>query len=278
MTRAGGPFGNFFADGTADRWWAYPAASTELGFWLASASVILGLWGFDPALRGRRAALKLAGGAVGLGLLIVALALTHSRESFVALLLAALVVTFTLHRRRRLPRPSGPARGYSWRRSCSSRARYCRADGEYRVSGSFAPACRCRRRHGWKRGKTECASAPGGFLSAGEWEACPHMRTALGAARPENTFLQAYMETGMTECPTAAGAVLVGARAGLRRLSIAPQNVAAGLAGALLTVLAIHGTFGTYSATLRWRSSSLLPSAQRWLRTSRRVARWAPEP
>jgi O-Antigen ligase len=91
VTRPGGPFGNFHSDGLPDRWWASPGASTTLGLWLGVAIALAGA----AFLRQRPTADRLTVRMLALlsmPPLIVALALTGSREAWVG----GLVVLFFL--------------------------------------------------------------------------------------------------------------------------------------------------------------------------------------
>ena len=95
VTRAGGPFGNFRADGTGANWWTQAAGVNYLGFWLAVSLAVIAGWLSGPGAKSWRAALA---GAALAGVLIASLVATHSRESWIAAIAAVGVVLWFQHR------------------------------------------------------------------------------------------------------------------------------------------------------------------------------------
>jgi hypothetical protein len=102
VTRAGGPFGNYFADGVPDQWWAGPAGPNNLGLWLAVAVPTLMMSGARVAVIVRHRILGWVIVAAGLLVLLFGLAATHSRESWIAAAVAVAVLVFV--------RPNGTRR------------------------------------------------------------------------------------------------------------------------------------------------------------------------
>jgi hypothetical protein len=84
VTRPGGPFGNYFADGTPDHSWAHPAGATNLGLWLAVTVAMLLAVAVTPAGSSARARLSAALALIGATGALVALAVTGSREAWFA--------------------------------------------------------------------------------------------------------------------------------------------------------------------------------------------------
>lgn len=97
VTRAGGPYGNFFANGLSDHSWASPAAANIAGFFIAVAFAVALVWGVRTwhARKHREAIVWTLATVVLLGGLIA----THSRESIVAALAATLVLGGAASRR-----------------------------------------------------------------------------------------------------------------------------------------------------------------------------------
>lgn len=244
VTRAGGPFGNFFADATVDRWWAQTAASTELGFWLAAAVIVLCLWGLDPVHRNHAARLRAASGAGTLLVLVAALAVTHSRESWVALCGGTLIVSWALRDRLSL---RGLGRGAAAALVVVVALVVLIPSVGSRLSESFQTDTHAYRTgpearlEAWKDSvRIGNLRFPIGWGVSG---VSAHV-DRFGRGTAENMFLQAYMETGILGLALLVGLVATGARIGLRRLRTAPSDADAGLAAGLLALLAIHGLFG----------------------------------
>jgi hypothetical protein len=244
VTRAGGPFGNAFADAAFDRWWAYPAASTELGVWLAGAIVVLVLWSLDPALRIRAPRLRAAGLACAMLLLVVALALTHSRESWVALCGGALIVAWGL--RARVSRRQAAAAAAAAAAVVIALVIALPSAGarltESFQSGSFANVTGPQARfEAWVDSvRIGNDRFPIGWGVSG----VSSHADRFGRSTAENMYLQSYMETGILGIALLVALMAAGTRAGLRRLRAAPHDAAGGLAAGLLGVLAVHGVFG----------------------------------
>jgi O-antigen ligase len=242
VTRAGGPFGNYFADVTADRWWAYPAGSTELGYWLAAAVIVLCPWALDPAWRnGGSLKIRAACGVAALLLLVGTLALTHSRESWVAVAGGALVVAYGLRDRISLRHVAAAVVVVALALlvlvpSLGNRLSATFQPGTYEyITGPQA------RWESWTDGvRIGNDRFPIGWGITG---VSAH-DDRFGRRTAENVFLQSYMETGLLGFTLLLGLVVGGARAGLRRLRAVPSDPAAGLAVALLAVLGLHGVFG----------------------------------
>ena len=245
VTRPGGPFGNYFADGSADRWWAWPAASTTLGLWIGVALVLIvgGAVGALSSARRPSVSISIAAGAT-IAVLVAGLVATHSRESWVAATGALLVMIVIL--RGQIPRRVGlfvvaPAlvAGVVLLASLPSvRARLT----DTFETGSFAyetgPEARL---DAWQRGlEVGFDRLPVGWGVGGVEEHADR----FGLLTSENLFIQTFMQTGLLGLALLVGVVVVSLRrsyVALRRDGPTPSGL---LAAAVFLVLMLHGVFG----------------------------------
>ena len=236
VTRAGGPFGNAYADGTRDRWWAAPAASTNLGFWLGVSIALLA--GGLAAARGRRRLLLGAALVPALAGLIA----THSRESFVATAFGLAVLAVALSRQGVLPRlrllvPAAViAVAVALVAIPSLRERVLDSFRPGTFAYGTGPAARL---DAWEDGlRIGTRRAPVGW-GVGGVEEHPER---FGRGTVENVFLQAYVQTGVAGALLLLAAVLTGLLGSLRALRGDRAGPLLGVA--VFGVLLAHGMFG----------------------------------
>jgi O-antigen ligase len=242
VTRAGGPFGNYFADGTSDRSWAFPAASSILGYWLAVTMVVI----VDRLFTGRAGRETLVRVLLACALLICAAALvaTHSRESWVAAAVGCAVWVVAS------------------RRGLSTRSRWAIAGfasvGLVAVvllvpsfrdrlvdtfdPGSFAyttgPAARV---DAWKEALRIGFDRPVTGWGVGGVE---EHAARFGGGTAENVFLQSFMALGIPGALLLVGVVVTAVRSGFRRLSAGREAAGMVFGLSILGLLAVHGLFG----------------------------------
>jgi O-antigen ligase/polysaccharide polymerase Wzy-like membrane protein len=245
ITRPGGPFGNFFADGSPDRWWAARAASTTLGFWLSAAVVIAMsvLLVVRPVER-RRRALVLGGAAAALAVVLPTLLATSSREAWLGAIAAVALLCVALSRR------IGRARLIAAGAVVAVVAAGAAASSQTirdRITHSFTPGTFSFRsgpqaRVGaWKRG-AEIAwdRFPVGWGVGGVEE----HSSRFGTPTAENAYIQAAVQLG----PAGTALVLVllwsGLTAAMRAVRERPEDVFSVLSLAVFALFAVHGIFG----------------------------------
>jgi O-antigen ligase len=103
VTRVGGPFGNYFADGTPDHSWVQHSAATNLGLWLAiTIAVLLAAVVTAPRVTVRARLFAAVAVSCATGTLL-ALIFTGSREAWLAgvLVIGLLVALWRSHLQRR---------------------------------------------------------------------------------------------------------------------------------------------------------------------------------
>jgi hypothetical protein len=244
VTRPGGPFGNFYASGNADRWWAFPGASAGLGFWLAVAVIVLSTRAIDSASHGRERLGETLACLAGLVPVIGGLVVSHSRESWVAGLLGAVAVLLAL--RRNLPRWAvrlAPLAGVSVVLifalaipSVNTRIVESLTPGTF--SFRTGPEARLE---AWTDGlRIGIERLPIGWGVGGVEE----HRDLFGRATAENVFIQTFVQTGLVGVVLLIATVVSGIRVALRRLAHAPHDIGAVFCLAVISVLVVHGTFG----------------------------------
>jgi hypothetical protein len=244
VTRAGGPFGNYFADGVADHWWAGPAGPNNLGLWLATAVPTLMLGATRVAAIMRRRILGWVVVAVGLVMLLFGLAATHSRESWIA---AAVAITVLV-----LMRPDGTRRRGQLLRlgtgAVLAIAVFVAVPSiRERISDTFTPGT-----FSYETGPQARLDAWNDGLRWG-WERFP-IGWGLGAmeehpeffGRPttESVFLQSFVATGVLGLVLLAAACVSAFLAALRHYRSSPDDLATVFPAAFFTAFSVHGLFG----------------------------------
>jgi O-antigen ligase len=244
VTRPGGPFGNFYASGNPDRWWAFPAASAGLGFWLAVALIVLAATCVNGIVHRRERLRDAVVSLFALVPVVAGLAVSHSRESWIAALVGgALVLTALRHS---LPR---------WALRAAPVVAAIAILGlvaaiptlNTRVLDSLTPGT-----FSFQTGPQARFQAWGDALQIG-FERLPigwgvggveEHPALFGRATGENVFLQTFMQTGLVGVALLILTVVFAVRAAQRRLDLAPEDIGGLFALATMCVLVVHGTFG----------------------------------
>jgi O-Antigen ligase len=244
VTRAGGPFGNYFADGIPDQWWAGPAGPNNLGLWLATAlATVIGGATRVAALTGRRA-LGLIVVAISVAVLLLGLAATHSRESWLAAAVAVLVLLFarpmsTGRRWEVIGLAAAVAVGIAVFASVPSISGRI---GDTLTPGTFSYETGPRARieawqdslsWGWER-------FPIGWGLGGMEE---HPEN-FGRASAENVFLQSFVANGVFGLTLLIVACALAVAAALRRYVERSTDLRAVFPAAFFTAFCVHGLFG----------------------------------
>ena len=244
VTRAGGPFGNFFADGTADVWWAAPAAPNDLGLWLAVAAVTT-VGSLADAFRTRQLHLRRSLALLlMLGVVLLGLAATHSRESWLACAVGTAVVVWVRM-----------ARGRTWQRWVL----YLSLIGSVAAAVYYVPTLNARVADTFRPGSFAYESGPRARFDAwdrgidwtverfpigwglGEIEENPQY---FGSTTAENVYLQVAATVGVLGAALLVLVLFVGARDARRRLRAGAGGPGAYFPLAFFVVFAVHGLFG----------------------------------
>jgi O-antigen ligase len=244
VTRAGGPFGNYFADGVPDRWWAGPAGPNNLGLWLAVAVPTLIVGAPRAAAVMRRRALGWVVIAFGLLVLVLGLAATHSRESWFATAVGlAVLVIARPNRPRRRWQLLGLAAGLVIAITVLAAVPSIRG----RITDTFTPGT-----FSYETGPRARLDAWGDGLHWG-WERFP-IGWGLGAmeehpgtfGRPtaENVYLQSFVATGVLGLLLLVAACALAVVVALQRYRTNPNDLAVVFPAAFFTVFSVHGFFG----------------------------------
>lgn len=248
ISRAGGPFGNFFADpaGTgelADHWWAGLAAANDLGFWLAIAvgpACVLALLEWS----GRRRPRPLALVGAAMVALVLGLAATHSREAWLAAFIG-LGVSLWFQRARfqkrwtRVVVVTAPVLVVSLLLVVPSlRMRFFESFQPGTFSFETGPRARFDSwldglRWGWDR-------FPIGWGVGGIEE---HSEL-FGHQSAENVFIQAWASMGVAGAALLIASCVVAVKTSAAALRRRPSNLAASFALSFFVVFVVHGMFG----------------------------------
>jgi hypothetical protein len=254
VSRAAGPFGNYFANPSgphptasgagdlADHSWVGAAGANDFGFWLAIALApvcVLGL--LEWSGRRRPAALALIAAAlVALGL---ALAVTHSREAW----LAALV---------------GIAVSLWFQRSKFNRlGRLALAGAALAIAVAFlaVPNLRSRLVETFQPGTFAFETGPRARLDSWSdglgwgWERFPigwgvgaieEHPDRFGGASAENMFIQAWASMGVAGAVLLIGCFAVAIRTSAEAVRRRPSDVAAVFSLAFFVAFVVHGMLG----------------------------------
>jgi O-antigen ligase/polysaccharide polymerase Wzy-like membrane protein len=244
VTRAGGPFGNYFADGVPDQWWAGPAGPNNLGLWLAVAVPTLMMGGAHVADIMRHRILGWVIVAAGLLVLLFGLAATHSRESWIAAAVAVAVLVFvrpngTRRRGQLLGLGTGVVLAIAVFAAVPSVAE--------RVSDTFTPGT-----FSYETGPQARLDAWKDGLHWG-WERFP-IGWGLGAmeehpeifGRPtaESVFLQSFVASGVLGPILLVAACASALLAALRRYRTSPHHLTTVFPAAFFAAFSVHGLFG----------------------------------
>ncbi|MDP9309080.1 MAG: hypothetical protein M3P15_12355 [Actinomycetota bacterium] len=242
VTRPGGPFGNYFADGSADHWWVQSAASTNLGFWLGvSLAVVAAI-----AVRSwrRRQRLLFAGACLSAAAGAFALAATASREAWVGGLLVLALVAALFGR-------NHSYRGWSLvglavTGACAAilvfvpSVRTRLADTVTPGTFSFRTGPQARV-HAWAAGlRIGAERFPIGWGIGGVEEHADR----FGRATAENMFIQVWMQTSILGVVVFVGWFVLAAIAALRGLRAGSHELLAVFPAVVLLLLFAHGMFG----------------------------------
>jgi O-antigen ligase len=242
VTRAGGPFGNWFASGSSDSWWAPPGSANGLGFWLAVAIPVSLTFGLARR-RMQRIAATLALASVPI--LVVGLLATHSRESWLATLVAGGVLFWPTLRRVSVGRKLIVTLGTL---AAAAVVVVALPIVSSRVSQSFSPGTfdyqsgPQARTAAWSLGLhwSEERFPIGWGIGAIE----EHPAQFGGHTTAENVYLQYLAQLGIVGFVALVAISIQGLRLGFRRFLKRPKDLSSMYAAAFFAALIAHGMFG----------------------------------